>query len=192
MNTIERIIAAAALCTAATAWAQQAADPPATSAGGPRLSYPEYMGSRGAAKDRYREQRRACGNQSGNEREVCLAQAKAARDAELAQLRLQWRDTPQARVQARRVRAQSAYEVAAQRCAPLAGQARTDCRQRAQTERDQALALIERTGKAGGSATGGGGTSTGFGTATRNAGSTGAGSNSDTSTSSSARDAPSR
>ena len=191
MNTIGRIVAAAALCAATAAWAQST-DQPAIAAGGPKLSYPQYMGSRGEVRDRYREQRRACLQQSDNARNVCIAQAKAARDAELAQLRVQWRDTPQAREHARRVRARSVYQVALQRCEPLSGKARQDCRQQAQTDRDQAMALIEGTDKAGGSATGGGGTSTGFGTSTGNTGGTGPGSNSDTRTSSSTRDAPAR
>ncbi|ABM93990.1 MAG: hypothetical protein AB7O64_07370 [Methylibium sp.] len=132
-----------ALCTAAAFAAS-----PAFAAG---MSKAEYS----AAKDRigadYKLAKASCDRLSGNGKDVCEEEAEAKEKVAKAELEAAYTGKPGDRAKVAEVKADTAYEVAKERCDDLAGNAKDVCVQEAKAAHTKARAdakLVSATGKA--------------------------------------------
>jgi hypothetical protein len=72
---------------------------------------------------------------SGNAKDVCVLEAKAARDKAIAQADATHKGTPKAHLDARRVAARADYKVAVERCDDKAGNEKDICVKEAKATR---------------------------------------------------------
>lgn len=100
-----------------------------------------------AAQDRIeaqaQAQQKACGRFQGNARDICEAQAKGREKVAKAQLKAQYRPSPEAEKLAKVTRAEADYDVAKLRCAALKDPARDRCIDQAKDAREAAIRLAK-------------------------------------------------
>jgi hypothetical protein len=93
-----------------------------------------------AAEAQYKTERDACSALSGNAKDVCVEEAKGHEKVAKADADASYRNTPNARENARQARADAAYEVAKEKCDDLAGNAKDVCVKQARAAHVKALA----------------------------------------------------
>jgi hypothetical protein len=133
------IAAALALGTASFAQAADKADRKVHNADEERIES-EYK----AAKEK-------CDTMQGNQKDICVAEAKAHEKVAKAENDAKHAKDPsreQAKVQ--RVRADAEYDVAKQRCQEMKGNEKDVCMKEAQVQRDKARATSARTERSAG------------------------------------------
>jgi hyperosmotically inducible protein len=91
-----------------------------------------------------------CGSMSGNDKDVCMAEAKLARTRTEADALSQYNNTPKSREKARSNLADAEYDLAKAKCDAKSGADKDDCMNNAKSVHTAALA----DAKSGGSATG--------------------------------------
>lgn len=123
-----RVIAALLLCAGA---ASAAATPEAKAL---------FENARAAAAADYKAARDRCNGVAGNPKDICIAEAKAARVRAEADATAQYRNTLRAYTKARVDIANADFALDRTRCAALAGNERDVCVERAKASRTAALA----------------------------------------------------
>lgn len=105
-----------------------------------------------AIERKYRADRKLCERLRGNAKEVCQAQAKGHRKAELALLEARYKRDPDALERARFAAADANYQVAREKCAALKGDAEDRCIDHAKAAREAARrhARVEKVDSTGG------------------------------------------
>lgn len=94
---------------------------------------------RQAAADKYKADRAKCDKLKGNEKDVCVAQARAERTRTTAKADAASKDTSSARRQAQVDIAKAEYEVEKAKCDAMKGDAKDDCIKAAKTAREKSL-----------------------------------------------------
>lgn len=110
------------------------------------LSLEEYNGEHEKIAGAFKDARARCDPLSGNARDVCMVQAKAERNIAFADLEQRYEPTPRHAERLAVVRAESAYDVARERCDDAAGSDRDACIRGAKDSRSQALAQAHSSG----------------------------------------------
>ena len=114
---------AAAMGVAGTASAQVvAANTPATP-----MSKSGFAQAKVEADAQYKIDKEACSSQSGNAKDICLAQAKGKDKVAKADAQAAYENTAKARQGARVAHAQAAYDVAIEKCDDQAGNLKDVC-----------------------------------------------------------------
>lgn len=130
MNRFTTTLLAAACALTAAAGAAQGAN----------FSQHEYDALKEDIKAGFKAERRACGQQSGNARKVCLERARGGERVALAQLQLNYTGLAGDEAALHRAEYRAQYGIEKQRCAELAGSQKEICLQTARTEYDKARA----------------------------------------------------
>lgn len=104
-------------------------------AGHARAATPEaklaYQQARDAAAASYKNARAQCGTVTGNPKDVCIAEAEAARVRAEEEARAKYEDTLDAYTRARMRIASANYDLAKTRCASLTGNEKDVCKEQA-------------------------------------------------------------
>lgn len=111
-----------------------------SSAHAQHLSKAELEARRERIAATYKVEKTACKQHTGNAGDVCKAEAKAHKKIAEAELALAHSGRADDRTRVLEVKANSAYDVAEEKCDDQAGQAKELCQQEARTTRDKALA----------------------------------------------------
>ncbi|MES2263316.1 MAG: hypothetical protein V4724_32745 [Pseudomonadota bacterium] len=119
------------LCAAAVSGAAHAASPEAKAA---------YAAAKDAAKAQYKLDRARCDSVTGNPKDVCVAEAQAARVHAEADASAQYHNTLRAYTEARTDIAKANYTLDKTRCAALTGNDADVCVKRAKATETAALA----------------------------------------------------
>lgn len=136
------VCVAAALGVAGTASAQfVAANSPASP-----LSKAGYSQAKVDADAQYKIDKEACSSQSGNAKDICIAQAKGKDKVAKADAQAAYENTPKARQSARVAHAQASYDVAIEMCDDQAGNPKDVCVKEAKAAlvRGKADAKVDR------------------------------------------------
>jgi len=99
-----------------------------------------YEQARQKAASSYDAAKKRCDGMTGNPRDVCVAEAKAARTRAEEQAEVAYKDTPQAREHARKEIAAADYKVARERCNERSGNDKDVCIKVAKAVRTRAEA----------------------------------------------------
>jgi len=107
-----------------------------------------YDAAKDAAEANYKAAKAQCKSLAGNEEDVCLAQAKAARVHDVSSAEAQYKNTPQARASARKDIADADYDVNKAKCNSLAGNDKDVCIKQAKATKTSQIADAKSTEKA--------------------------------------------
>jgi hypothetical protein len=88
----------------------------------------------------YKAEKAACASQAGNAKDICIREAKSKEKIALAEEKFAHSGSTKDRNKLAIVRAESAYDVARERCDDSAGNAKEVCVKEAKANRDKALA----------------------------------------------------
>lgn len=91
------------------------------------MSKDSYTMAKKDADAQYKIDKDACSSQSGNAKDICLAQAKGKDHVAKADAEAAYENTPKARESARVALAQANYDVAVEKCDDLAGNPKDVC-----------------------------------------------------------------
>lgn len=91
----------------------------------------------------YKSAKEACDKLSGNAKDICQAQAKADMRISEADLAAKQKGTPEARSEARNVRADAQYDVAKEKCEDHKGNAKEQCLSEAKAAAARAKADVK-------------------------------------------------
>ncbi|MEP7303185.1 MAG: hypothetical protein ABI699_16855, partial [Caldimonas sp.] len=140
MNTrkLSSLAQAVALCTGTLLFCAGA------SAAGDRAPYDQ---AKAAAKATYATEKKACDAQSGNVKDICVAEAKARETKTEVDAEAVWKDTPKAREHAIHETAEANYKVAKERCDDKAGNDKDVCVKEAKAVMTKAQADAKATQK---------------------------------------------
>jgi hypothetical protein len=86
----------------------------------------------------YKADRAKCANMKGNQKDICVAEAKGKHNVAKAEQEVKENDTPRARIKVDEAKADAEYGVAKQRCQEQTGNARSTCEKEAKATRDKA------------------------------------------------------
>jgi len=120
--------------------------------GGTAAAAPSESDHRAALRNAaatYNAARAHCRTLSGQDKRVCIAEAKAALNRANAQAEATYRDTPRARVDAHVAEANADYAVARARCDAHSGAARRACIKAAKAEQTEAITKAMQAPKTG-------------------------------------------
>lgn len=82
--------------------------------------------------------RDGCKNMKGNERQVCMAEAKGKERLAKAELALKQKDTPKNRYDVAEAKAEMEYDIAKEKCDEMKGNEKDACQKAAKDARDSA------------------------------------------------------
>ena len=119
--------------------AGSAAPPPSAATGTP-MTRTAYRAALDRAASDHNRKRAGCRSLKGNERTVCVAEAKAESTKAQAAAEAAFRNTPRARMDARVTSANADYAVAKARCNDRSGSERRACLKTAKDRQSQAIA----------------------------------------------------
>jgi hypothetical protein len=91
------------------------------------MSKDGFAQAKTGADAQYKIDKEACSSQSGNAKDICLAQAKGKEKVAKADAQAAFENTPKARESARIAHAQASYNVAIEMCDDLAGNPKDVC-----------------------------------------------------------------
>jgi hypothetical protein len=96
--------------------------------------------------DQYKADKDACGSMSGNAKDICQAEAKGKEKVAKAEAEAAYKNTPNARQEARVAQAQAQYDVAKEKCDDLAGNKKDVCVKEAKADlvKGKADAKVDR------------------------------------------------
>jgi hypothetical protein len=101
----------------------------------------------------YKAARDKCKDMKGNEKDVCMAEAKGQHNVAKAELEAKQKDTPKARYNVATAKADADYNVAKEKCDDMKGKEKKQCEKDAKAARDsakkQAKADRDAAGKKG-------------------------------------------
>jgi len=115
------------------------AGPPPSVATGTPMTRTAYRAALDRASSDYNRKRAGCRSLKGNERTVCVAEAKAESTKAQAAAEAAFRNTPRARMDARVTSANADYAVAKARCNDRSGSERRACLKTAKDRQSQAI-----------------------------------------------------
>ncbi|NDP43393.1 MAG: hypothetical protein GZ089_11865 [Aromatoleum sp.] len=107
----------------------------------------EYSASKDRASAEYKTAKAHCDNLSGNPKDVCVAEAKAAEKKAKAEAEAQYKNTDKARRDARVDAAEADYDVAKAKCGAKAGNDKDVCIKEAKATETKAKADAKVTEK---------------------------------------------
>ena len=123
--------------------AGSAAPPPSAGTGTP-MTRTAYRAALDRASSAYNRKRAGCRSLKGNERTVCVAEAKAESTKAQSAAEAAFRNTPRARMDARVSAANADYAVAKARCNDRGGSERRACLKTAKDRQSQAISAAMR------------------------------------------------
>jgi hypothetical protein len=126
-RTIRLVLATAGLLACALSQAQG-------------LSKADYSATKTRIEADAKADKAQCGSRSGNARDICMEQAKAKEKVALADLEFGYTGKADDRIKAQRVRAETTYAVAKERCDDKAGNVKDVCLKEAKAAEVGALA----------------------------------------------------
>ena len=100
----------------------------------------EYKASKTTISNNYKAAKAKCGELKSHAKDVCLQEAKAQENNDLADLEFRYTSLPADAMKAKVVRADGAYAVAKERCDPMRGNDKDVCVKEAQLVHVAALA----------------------------------------------------
>jgi hypothetical protein len=106
-----------------------------------------YNAARDAAAAQYKEARARCDSLSRNPKNVCVEEAKLMQTRARAEAQARYRDTPKARINARKAIADAEFALAKTRCGNLVDNARNVCVREARATQIAAIADANADGK---------------------------------------------
>ena len=118
-----------------------------TLAFGAAMTVSEYDTAKSRAEAQFKSARGQCDSLSGNPKDVCIAEAKAAEKKAKADAEAQYKNTEKARADARIAAAEADYEVAKARCDALTGNDKDVCIKEAKAAEVRATADAKATDK---------------------------------------------
>lgn len=130
-----RVAGTALMLSSTLAWL-----PVAAQAADSTMSKAQYRSEHARITDTYQASKERCDAFKANAKDVCVAQAKAERDVAIAELDRRNEPSPRRTEKVAMVRADSAYDVARERCDDLAGNSKDQCVKEAKTAHEKALA----------------------------------------------------
>jgi len=110
------------------------------------MSKDSYSMSKKHADTQFKADKAACSSQSGNARDICVAEAKGKESIAKADAEAAYEGTPKAREHARVARAEANYKVSLEKCDDLAGNRKDVCVKEAKAElvKGKADAKVDR------------------------------------------------
>lgn len=141
MNRITTRLTALALCTAFS------------TAGAEVLTEESYKARKDTITSQYKSDRLACDAMEGNQKDVCIAEAKGKEKATRAELEASYKPSPRAHYLAVAARAEADYAVAKERCDDLKGDAKKTCLKDAKATEDAVKKDAKAQSEAAGAAT---------------------------------------
>ena len=97
------------------------------SAAGAAMSKADYEMEKDRIEATFDAAKRRCAPQSGNAKDICIAEARGNQKVALAELEERLQGSPNARYHARIAKAGAEYEVARQKCEDRSGEAKELC-----------------------------------------------------------------
>ena len=104
------------------------------------MSSADYSAAKDRAATEYKAARAQCDSMSGNQKDVCIAQAKAAEKRAVAEAEAQYKNTDKARADARIAAAEADYDVAKAKCDARTGNDKDVCMKEAKAAEVKAKA----------------------------------------------------
>ena len=120
------------------------AAPAAAATAGTPMTRTAYRAALDRASSDYNRKRAGCRSLKGNERSVCVAEAKAESTKAESAAEAAFRNTPRARMDARVAAANADYSVAKARCNDRSGSERRACLKTAKDRQSQAVSAAMR------------------------------------------------
>lgn len=111
-----------------------------TAASAQGISQDEYKAGKDRIEADYKTDRAACASMSGNQNDICIAEAKAKEKIGRAELEASYKPTAKNRYQARVAKAEADYAIAKERCDDQAGQSKDVCLKQAKAAQTSAKA----------------------------------------------------
>jgi hypothetical protein len=111
-----------------------------TLAFGAAMTSADYSAAKNRAATEYKSARAQCDSMSGNQKDVCIAEAKAAEKKAVADANAQFKNTDKARADARIAAAEADYDVAKARCGAKTGNDKDVCMKEAKAAEVKAMA----------------------------------------------------
>ena len=108
-----------------------------------QMSPIDYKASKARIKDDYSTGKKNCNAQSGNARDICVAEAKGKESVALAELENSYKPTLKTQYKVRTEQAEATYDVAKQKCDDLSGNPKDVCVKEAKAARTAAKADAE-------------------------------------------------
>ncbi|RJX34093.1 MAG: hypothetical protein C4516_00055 [Oxalobacter sp.] len=91
------------------------------------MSKEGYMSGMAKIKSDYSANKTACSSQSGNQKDICLVEAKGMRNVAKAELEFSYKPTAKKQYNVKVAKAEAQYSVANERCDDLGGNAKDVC-----------------------------------------------------------------
>jgi hypothetical protein len=104
------------------------------------MSKPEYKAAKDRITGEYKVDKKACSTSSGNQKDICIEQAKAKEKVALAELEFGYTGKASDGTKIATVKADTTYAVAKEMCDDKAGNAKDVCREEAKAAHTKALA----------------------------------------------------
>lgn len=105
-----------------------------------QMSPTDFTAGKTRIKDEYSTAKKACNSQSGNARDICVAEAKGKESVGLAELDNTYKPTLRTQYKLRNEQAEATYDVAKQKCDDLSGNPKDVCVKEAKAARTTAKA----------------------------------------------------
>jgi len=120
---------------------------PTLAFGAAGMTSSDYSAAKNAAKENYKAAKAKCDQLSGNPKDVCVADAKAAEKKAIADAEAQYKNTDKARRDAKIAAAEADYDVAKARCGAKTGNDKDVCVKEAKATETKAKADAKATEK---------------------------------------------
>ena len=104
------------------------------------MSRHDYSSSKDSISAQFKTDKNACQALSGNAKDICIAEAKGKEKVAKADLEARYKDTIEARYEARVAKAEAEYSIAKQKCDDQAGNVKDVCIKAAQAAETSAKA----------------------------------------------------
>ena len=118
-----------------------------TLAFGATMTSAEYKAAKDRAAEQYKAAKAQCDGMSGNDKDVCIAEAKAAEKKAKAEAEAQYKHTDKAAAEARIAAAEADYDVAKAKCGAKKGNDKDVCIKEAKAAETKAKADAKATKK---------------------------------------------
>jgi hypothetical protein len=104
------------------------------------MTKPEYSAAKNRISSEYKVDKKACSSSSGNQKDICVEQAKAKEKVARAELEFGYTGKASDGTKVATVKADTSYAVAKEMCDDKAGNAKDVCREEAKAAHTKALA----------------------------------------------------
>ena len=147
MSTSKTSVLLAGLLAVSAGYAQTTANTAPSTVAAPMMNKDAAKVAKDRIEETAKADKKACDGLKDNAKDICQAEAKAKEKVALAELKFQETGKDSDRVKLAEVRAETAYDVAKERCEDQQGDARSACKKQAKETEKSALADAKKSAK---------------------------------------------